>query len=159
MTQDHLDELVLLLVVERAESLRYGHADLPCGHGPTAGFRQAAGQIEAALNPGNLASQQLCHRSRIEEVVSNERLDDASLIHDRRGSSGRIRREDQALPIRNRPCQVDDDRHGCPASCTPSREALESIQDLEVVADLDNPQGTICQAGRCRKPTDPQVLV
>ena len=107
------------------------------GEGEAAGIEsdrqlgdEAAGQRQAAPDPGLLAAEELGDGGQGEAVLVGERIDDAGLVHGAEGLPGRVGREETRLGGRAGDV-LDDNGDLAEPLAGPAGQALEAVEDLE----------------------------
>jgi hypothetical protein len=93
----------------------------------------------AAQDPLFLPTQQLGDGGRRELILAHQRFDDPALVNRTECALRRVRLQEHPLVCRRWTTAFDDDRNPLEPRQVPVIEAPEAIDDLEPLADSDDP--------------------
>ena len=126
-----VEELVLVLVAERAQGVRERRPDGAPGEPALRGRRQAGAKRQARLDPARLVAQQPRDAAGGQPVLLGERADHPRLVEGGRGARRGIGEQQEPLVLGGQRRALDDDGHAGRALLAPALQALEAVDDLE----------------------------
>jgi hypothetical protein len=154
MALDRRHHVILTFVGQCTQRPRHRWAEAPgvdlllCRRG------ELRGQTQPTRHP-TLPSTQRCRDARDRQAILPQRRHHASLVHRRDRAWRRVRQQQGDLGLREIGRRLDHDRHRRRAGRLPPRQALESVDDLEAIADLRDADRHLGELERSRQRAPP----
>jgi hypothetical protein len=153
MAQRGVQESLLVLVGQGAEGVGERGTDASLVEPVLRRGSEPGGKGMAASDPGLALSEQASGRGEGEAVVTDQRIDDARLVHRREGAWWGVGAEHQSLALRGGARVLEDHGDVSRARGGPAGQPLETIDDLEGPVLLrDDPQRQVRQRLRGLRP-------
>ena len=142
-----IEDLVLVLVAERAQGVRERRADGAPGQPLLRGAREAGADGQARLDPARLVAQEPRDAARGQPFLFGQRAGHLRLVVRGDGARRGVGQQQPPLELHRRARPLDDHGDRDRALRAPALKALEAVEDLEapVVAGRDDAQRQLSQ--------------